>query len=130
MRGDPGDLESDSAAQPAALRYGLAAWCVAAGVSPASGSGPFWTPSCCSSLSWLRPGSAVCGRRCGLGSGSLALDYFFAWPFYSLTLDLGHIPRLRRFTLFAALFATASAARRKAEQSLKQARDELELQRS
>jgi PAS domain S-box-containing protein len=57
---------------------------------------------------------------------TLALDYFFTPPLYTLTLELSHIPHLLTFALIAALFATASAARRNAERSLKQARDELD----
>ena len=58
---------------------------------------------------------------------TLALDYFFTWPFCALKLDFAHIPRLTVFTLFAAFFASASAARRRAERSLQHARDQLEI---
>ena len=57
---------------------------------------------------------------------TLALDYFFTPPIYTLTLKIAHIPHLLMFSVIAALAATASAARRNAERSLTQARDELE----
>jgi signal transduction histidine kinase len=58
---------------------------------------------------------------------TLAIDFFFEEPLYTVTLELSHIPHLVVFVLLATLFASASSARRKAEQSLKQARDELEI---
>jgi signal transduction histidine kinase len=58
---------------------------------------------------------------------TLAIDFFFEPPLYTLTLELSHIPHLVVFVLLATLFASASSARRKAEQSLRQARDELEI---
>jgi PAS domain S-box-containing protein len=58
---------------------------------------------------------------------TLAIDYFFEAPLYTLTLELSHLPHLAVFVLLAAIFASTSSARRKAEQSLKQARDELEV---
>jgi PAS domain S-box-containing protein len=57
---------------------------------------------------------------------TLALDYFFTPPLYTLTLELAHLPHLVVFALIAALFASASAGRRSAERSLKQARNELD----
>ena len=57
---------------------------------------------------------------------TIALDYFFTPPLHTLTLELSHIPHLLTFGLIAVVFATASAARRKAERSLQQARDELD----
>ena len=58
---------------------------------------------------------------------TLAIDFFFEPPLYTLTLELSHIPHLVVFVLLATLFASASSARRRAEQSLRQARDELEI---
>src|SRR4029453_4782380 len=48
-------------------------------------------------------------------------------PFYTLKLDFAHIPRMTIFTLFSAFFASASAARRRAERLLQHARDQLEI---
>ena len=63
-----------------------------------------------------------------LGSllATLALDYFFTPPLYTVTPEIAHIPRLLVFTLFSAVFVGISAARRRAERSLMQARDNLD----
>lgn len=58
---------------------------------------------------------------------TLALDYYFTPPLYTLTLEFVHFPRLAVFSVLAAFFASASSARRRAERSLQQARDELEV---
>jgi PAS domain S-box-containing protein len=60
------------------------------------------------------------------GLATLALDYFFTPPLYTLTLGLAHAPRLVAFTIIACLFAGTSAGRRRAERSLQQARNELD----
>jgi PAS domain S-box-containing protein len=57
---------------------------------------------------------------------TLALDYFFTPPLYTLTFELAHVPRLVAFTIIACLFAATSAGRRRAERSLQQARNELD----
>ena len=57
---------------------------------------------------------------------TLALDFFFTPPLYTLTLKLAHISHLVMFAVIAVVFATASAGRRTAERSLRQARDELD----
>jgi PAS domain S-box-containing protein len=57
---------------------------------------------------------------------TLAVDYFFTLPLYTMNVELAHVPRLIVFTLVAGLFASVSAARRRAEQSLRQAHDELD----
>jgi PAS domain S-box-containing protein len=57
---------------------------------------------------------------------TLALDYFFEQPLHTFTLELRHIPHLLVFALIAGVFVSISAARRRAERSLTQARDELE----
>jgi PAS domain S-box-containing protein len=56
------------------------------------------------------------------GLATLAFTYYFTPPFDSLTVNLAEVPRLVIFTLVAALMATVSAARRKAEDALKSAR--------
>jgi PAS domain S-box-containing protein len=58
---------------------------------------------------------------------TLTLDYFFEPPLHTLTLEIAHIPHLFVFALVAGVFVSISAGRRRAEQSLRQARDELEL---
>jgi PAS domain S-box-containing protein len=57
---------------------------------------------------------------------TVALDYFFTPPLYTFALEIAHIPHLLVFTLIASLFVSISAARRHAEQSLTQARDQLD----
>jgi PAS domain S-box-containing protein len=64
---------------------------------------------------------------CASVLATLAIDYFFEPPLYTLTLELSHLPHLAVFVLLATLFASASSARRKAEQALREARDELEI---
>jgi len=58
---------------------------------------------------------------------TLAVDYFFTQPLYTINVELAHVPRLIVFTLVAGLFVSVSAARRRAEQSLRKAHDELDV---
>jgi C4-dicarboxylate-specific signal transduction histidine kinase len=78
----------------------------------------------------------------GLGPGllatalsSLAFDYYFLFPTYSLGEKPGEMPRLLVFTVSALFVGALSAAQRNATESLKRARDDLKgtvqkLQRS
>jgi PAS domain S-box-containing protein len=59
---------------------------------------------------------------------TLVVDYFFTPPLHTISLEFSHIPRLAVFSVIAALFAGASASRRRAERALGQARDGLEVQ--
>ena len=119
-----------SIAQLAVVRYAVAVLCVTAAVILAL---------------WLRPvvlGGAqlllvailitgwVSGLRPALvawGLAMLAFDYYFTPPFDSLKIEVAEAPRLMLFVLVAAFMATMSAARRRAENSLKSAREELEV---
>jgi len=119
-----------SIAQLAVVRYAVAVLCVTAAVILAR---------------WLRPvvlGGAqlllvailitgwVSGLRPALvawGLAMLAFDYYFTPPFDSLKIEVAEAPRLMLFVLVAAFMATMSAARRRAENSLKSAREELEV---
>ena len=68
--------------------------------------------------------------RTGIADGSarhLGGRYFFTQPLHSFTPTLQQIPRLAVFAVLALLGGWASATRRKAEDSLQQARDELEV---
>jgi PAS domain S-box-containing protein len=56
----------------------------------------------------------------------LAFAYYFTPPFDSMKIEITELPRLVIFALLAALLATVSAARRRAEDSLRSAREELE----
>ena len=58
---------------------------------------------------------------------TLAVDYFFTQPLYTINVELAHVPRLIVFTLVAGLFVSVSAARRRAEHSLRKAHDELDV---
>jgi signal transduction histidine kinase len=69
----------------------------------------------------------------GLGPGLLAtvlallaVEYFFTPPFHTLSPRIQQVPHLVVFAALAVLSAWGSAARKRAEQSLRQARDELE----
>ena len=117
-------------AQLAVVRYAVAVLCVTAAVILAR---------------WLRPvvlGGAqlllvailitgwVSGLRPALvawGLALLAFDYYFTPPFDSLKIEVAEAPRLMLFVLVAAFMATMSAARRRAENSLRSAREELEV---
>jgi PAS domain S-box-containing protein len=57
---------------------------------------------------------------------SLAIDYFFLPPIYSLEFNPPNLPSLLVFFVSAVLVSWWSAARKRAETSLQRARDELE----
>jgi len=116
-------------AQIALAHYGLAVLAVAATVAFAL---------------WLRPVALVAGQLslvailtvgwiCGLppalvawGLATLAFVYYFAPPLDSLAVDTGELPRLIIFALLGLLIATVSAAGRRAQNSLRRIRAELE----
>jgi PAS domain S-box-containing protein len=56
----------------------------------------------------------------------LTLDYFFLPPLYHLELTFAHVPQFAMFGLVALVVASVSATRRRIEQELREARDELE----
>jgi PAS domain S-box-containing protein len=116
-------------AQIALARYGSAVLAVAATVAFAL---------------WLRPVALVAGQLslvailtvgwiCGLppalvawGLASLAFAYDFTLPFDSLAVGRVELPRLIIFALLGLLMATVSAAQRRAQDSLRRIRAELE----
>src|SRR6266436_1439908 len=116
-------------AQIALAHYGLAVLAVAATVAIAL---------------WLRPVALVAGQLslvailtvgwiCGLppalvawGLATLAFAYYFTPPLDSLAVDRVELPRLIIFALLGLLIATVSAARRRAQDSLRRIRAELE----
>jgi len=70
----------------------------------------------------------------GLGPGLLAsslsvvlIDYHFKSPYYTLALSAEDLPRMAVFFLSAASISWLSASQKRARESLRQARDELEL---
>src|SRR6266446_4289462 len=115
--------------QIALAHYGLAVLAVAATVAFAL---------------WLRPVALVAGQLslvailtvgwiCGLppalvawGLATLAFAYYFTLPLDSLAVDTGELPRLIIFALLGVLMATVSAARRRAQDSLRRIRADLE----
>jgi PAS domain S-box-containing protein len=70
----------------------------------------------------------------GLGPGLLAsalsvvlIDYHFESPYYTLELGAEDLPRMAVFFLSAASISWLSASQKRARESLRRARDELEL---
>jgi PAS domain S-box-containing protein len=59
---------------------------------------------------------------------TLCFDYFFTEPLYSLYFTLADVPAVIIFVSLAALVAWFSSVRRRVEQQLLQARDELEVE--
>jgi signal transduction histidine kinase len=111
------------------MRYGGALLCVAVGVLVARVLPPIFDPTVLLLMAvvlaaWF---SGLWPALLASVVATLGFDYYFTPPLYTFTLDLVHLPRLAVFIVFATLFATASAARRRAEQSLREARDQLEI---
>jgi two-component system, LuxR family, sensor kinase FixL len=57
---------------------------------------------------------------------TLSIDYFFLEPIYHLKFDPAHLPQMLVFFVSAVLVSSWSAARKRAETLLRQARDEQE----
>jgi PAS domain S-box-containing protein len=111
------------------VRYGVAVVCVTIAAIVA-----LWLrPVVLAGAQLLHLAVLVTGWVSGLGPAlvawalaTLAFDYYFTAPFDSLKVQTTEVPRLVIFTLLAALLAIMSATRRRAEDSLKSAREELE----
>ena len=116
-------------AQFAVVRYGVAVVCVTATVLVA-----LWLrPMVLAAAQLLFVAVLITGWVAGLRPAlvawvlsTLAFAYYFTPPFDSLKVAIAEIPRLMIFTLLAAFLATMSAARRRAEDSLTMAREQLE----
>ena len=116
-------------AQFAVVRYGIAVLCVTATVILA-----LWLrPLVLAAAQLLFVAVLITGWVAGLRPAlvawvlaTLAVAYCFTPPFDSLKIEIAELPRLVIFTLLAAFLATMSAARRRAEDSLKRAREQLE----
>ena len=116
-------------ARSALARYGVAVASVALAVVPA-----LWLrPMALAGAQFLLVAVLITGWVSGLrpalvawGLATLAFNYYFTPPLYSLMVDVAQLPRLIVFAGVAVLMATVSAARRKAEDALKSARDGLE----
>jgi len=121
-----GRLMQRHAARFAVVRYGVAVFCVAVAVIVA-----LWLrPVVLAAAQLLLVAVVITGWVSGLRPAlvawmlaTVAFAYSFTPPFDSLKIDTAEVPRLVIFTLLAALLATMSAARRRAEDSLKKARE-------
>jgi PAS domain S-box-containing protein len=124
--------ESDTLAQralPVALKYGLAVSSVAVALIFALLLRPDVLVSPVFFLAIML--SAWFG---GIGPGllaallsTIAIDYFFLPPLYSLRFDPSHTPHLLVFFLSALLVSSWSTVRRRAETLLRRARDEMDV---
>src|SRR6266404_7593856 len=115
--------------QSALARYGVAVASVALAIAAAVGLLPLALAGAQFLLVAVLVTGWVSGLRPALvawGLATLAFKYYFTPPLESLNVDVAHLPRLIVFTAVALLMATVSAARRKAEDALKSARDGLE----
>src|SRR5881628_2277373 len=113
----------------AIVRYGVAVSCVVATVIVALWLRPVVVAAAQLLLVAVLITGWVSGLRPALVAwmlATLAFEYYFTRPFDSLKIESAELPRLVIFTLLAALLATMSAARRRAEDSLKRAREQLE----
>jgi PAS domain S-box-containing protein len=116
-------------AQSAVVRYGIAVACVAATVILALWLRPIVLAAAQLMLVAILMTGWVSGLRPALVAwvlSTLAFAYWFTPPFDSVNVEPAEIPRLLIFALVAGLLAIVSAARRRAEDSLKRARDGLE----
>ena len=129
MDGSSGRPAPDSARQPAIVTYGLAVCCVAAGIVLASLLRSVLDASVVLLVAVLLAAwySSLRAALVAALLATMALDFLFTPPFYTLKLDFAHVPRMTIFTLVSAFFASASAARRRAERLLQHARDQLEI---
>ena len=116
-------------AQSAVARYGVAVVSVALAVLPAR----WLLPLALAGAQFLLVAVLITGWVSGLrpalvawGLATLAFKYYFTPPLNSLSVDVAQLPRLIVFAVVALLMATMSAARRKAEDALTSARDDLE----
>src|SRR5206468_7153539 len=113
----------------AVVRYGVAVSCVTVAVILALWLRPVVLAGAQLLLVAVLITGWVAGLRPALAAwilATLAFAYYFTPPFDSLQIDSGEMPRLLIFTLLAAFLATLSAARRRAEDALTTAREQLE----
>ncbi len=113
------------------LRYGLAVLSVAAALfikellrtyfDPTPNSLFFCAVVLSSWLGGLGPGLLASSLSVGL------IDYHFTSPYYTTALSAEDLPRMIVFFLSAASISWLSASQKRARESLRQARDELEL---
>jgi K+-sensing histidine kinase KdpD len=119
---------ADSTVMQTIGKYAIAIGLVLAGAGLAASMAPLFEPT-----TLLLASILIAAWYGGLGPGLVAAvtalaadEYLFTEPLYSLTPRLAQVPHLAGFAALAALSAWASAARKTAENSLRQARDELD----
>jgi PAS domain S-box-containing protein len=112
------------------LRYGLAVLSVAAAFSITQLLRTYFEPTPNSLFFCAIVASSWFG---GLGPGLLSgllsvgvIDYYFIFPRYTLGINPEDVPRLAVFLVSAASISWLSGGQRRAKESLRQARDELE----
>ena len=113
------------------LRYGLAVLSVAVALSITQLLRTYFEPTP-NSLFFcaIVVSSWIAGLGPGLLSGILSvgvIDYYFIFPRYTLGVTPEDVPRLAVFLVSAASISWLSGGQRRAKESLRQARDELEL---
>ncbi len=113
------------------LRYGLAVLSVAAALSITQLLRTYFEPTP-NSLFFcaIVVSSWIAGLGPGLLSGLLSvgvIDYYFLFPRYTLGVNPEDVPRLAVFLVSAASISWLSGGQRRAKESLRRARDELEL---
>ena len=113
------------------LRYGLAVLSVAVALSITQLLRTYFEPTP-NSLFFcaIVVSSWIAGLGPGLLSGLLSvgvIDYYFLFPRYTLGVNPEDVPRLAVFLVSAASISWLSGGQRRAKESLRQARDELEL---
>src|SRR3989441_7898585 len=116
-------------AQIALARYGLAVLAVAATVAFALWLRPIALVASQLSLLAILTVGLICGLPPALvawGLATLAFAYYFTPPLESLAVDSAALPRLIIFALLGLSIATVSAAQRRAQDSLRRIRAELE----
>jgi signal transduction histidine kinase len=128
MKGFMGEAGLGQPTRLGAIRYGTAVLAVIAGLLLATALRPFLEPAVVLLMAILIAAwfSGFWPALLASALATLALDYFFIPPLYTIDLDRSHVLRMAVFTMTAGVFVSISAARRRAERSLKQARDELD----
>src|SRR5213594_3697884 len=116
---------------PVVLRYGLAVLSVVVALSITQLLRAYFEPTPNSLFFCAIVVSSWFG---GLGPGLLSgllsvgvIDYYFLFPRYTLGVNPEDVPRLAVFLVSAASISWLSGGQRRAKESLRQARDELEL---
>src|SRR3989454_5260563 len=116
---------------PAILAYGVAVVTVVAALIAVWAMETVWQSAAHSSLflcavmfsAWF---GGVGPGLLAVALSVLAFDYFFLPPIHSLALEIAQLPRLIVFALSALLVGSLSAAQRRAADSLRHARDNLQ----